>query len=182
MNEKIIDESIENYRKKMGNITILIIAHRLSTIKNADKIVVIKNGVLTEIGDHQTLLMTYPNGIYSGFVSKQASSEEESPVVDEAEEVEEEAPAGGIKRAKTRTKSIKGADGKIQLIKESLNPEEVTKLEIADDADEEQEKKNKEVLEKLNAERSIGKRLLDMNEPKILILFGCLGSIVVGGT
>jgi len=52
MNEKIIDESIENYRKKMGNITILIIAHRLSTIKNADKIVVIKNGVLTEIGDH----------------------------------------------------------------------------------------------------------------------------------
>jgi len=68
------------------------------------------------------------------------------------------------------------------LIKESLNPEEVTKLEIADDADEEQEKKNKEVVEKLNAERSISKRLLDMNEPKILILIGCLGSIIIGGT
>jgi len=70
MNEKIIDESIENHRKKMGNITILVIAHRLSTIRNADKIVVIKNGELTEIGDHQSILMTYPNGIYSGFVSK----------------------------------------------------------------------------------------------------------------
>jgi len=82
MNEKIIDESIENYRKKMGNITILVIAHRLSTIRNADKIVVIKNGVLTEIGDHNTLLMSYPNGIYSGFVSKQASGEEEGPKVE----------------------------------------------------------------------------------------------------
>ena len=83
MNEKIIDESIENYRKKMGNITILVIAHRLSTIRNADKIVVIKNGVLTEVGDHNTLLMTYPNGIYSGFVAKQASSEEEAPKEEE---------------------------------------------------------------------------------------------------
>jgi len=157
MNEKIIDESIEAYRKKMGNITILVIAHRLSTIRNADKIVVIKNGVLTEMGDHNALLMTYPNGIYAGFVAKQASGEEEAPPVEEeVEEVQEEATTGGVKRrATTRTKSIKGADGKVQLIKEALDPEEVTKLEIADDADEDQEKQNQEAVAAINAKRSI---------------------------
>ena len=39
-------------------------------IKDADKIVVIKNGVLEEMGNHQTLLETYPDGIYSNFCKK----------------------------------------------------------------------------------------------------------------
>lgn len=70
-NEMAINDAIEQYRKQHGNITILVIAHRLSTIRNADKIVVIKNGVLTEQGNHETLLRDYPDGIYSGFVQKQ---------------------------------------------------------------------------------------------------------------
>lgn len=88
MNEKAIDDAIAKYRKDQGNITILVIAHRLSTIRDADKIVVIKNGVLTEIGNHNTLLMDYPDGIYSGFVQKQASGEaenEQQPEVDAEE-------------------------------------------------------------------------------------------------
>ena len=36
--------------------TTLVIAHRLSTIKNADKIVVLKNGTIAEMGTHQELL------------------------------------------------------------------------------------------------------------------------------
>ena len=55
-NEKIIDDSIKRYRAKQGDITILVIAHRLSTIRDADKIVVIKNGVLAEEGNHEGLL------------------------------------------------------------------------------------------------------------------------------
>lgn len=44
----------------MGNITVLVIAHRLSSIRNSDKIIVIKNGVLTEVGNHDELLQNYP--------------------------------------------------------------------------------------------------------------------------
>ena len=47
----------------MQNRTSLIIAHRLSTIRDADRIVVLKNGVIAEAGDHDTLLRQ--NGAYA---------------------------------------------------------------------------------------------------------------------
>ena len=53
-----------------GNITIIVIAHRLSTIRDADKIVVLKNGILTEIGNHESLLKDYPDGVYLNFCKK----------------------------------------------------------------------------------------------------------------
>jgi ABC-type multidrug transport system fused ATPase/permease subunit len=59
----------------VGGITIIVIAHRLSTIKDADKIVVIKDGVKSEVGNHDTLMSQYPDGIYAGFCAKQASAE-----------------------------------------------------------------------------------------------------------
>ena len=40
----------------MKNRTSLIIAHRLSTIRDADMIVVIKDGVVSEAGNHEELL------------------------------------------------------------------------------------------------------------------------------
>ena len=74
VNEKIVNDAIESYRKAMGNITVLVIAHRLSSIRDADSIVVIKNGVKTEVGNHDQLLQNYPEGIYAGFVKMQSSS------------------------------------------------------------------------------------------------------------
>jgi ABC-type multidrug transport system fused ATPase/permease subunit len=56
INEKIIQNAIDNYRKTTGDITILVIAHRLSTIRDADEIVVLKAGELTEVGTHEQLL------------------------------------------------------------------------------------------------------------------------------
>ena len=51
--EKLIQKAMD---KLMENKTSFIIAHRLSTIKNADKIIVIKNGEIIESGNHEELL------------------------------------------------------------------------------------------------------------------------------
>lgn len=51
--EHYIQESLDHFSK---NRTTLVIAHRLSTIKNADLILVIENGKITEMGTHQQLL------------------------------------------------------------------------------------------------------------------------------
>ncbi len=49
--------------------TSFVIAHRLSTIKNADKIIVMKDGNIVEIGNHDTLLAQ--NGIYTELYNSQ---------------------------------------------------------------------------------------------------------------
>ena len=74
MNEKAIQDAIDNYRTKIGNITTIVIAHRLTTIKDADKIIVMKNGELVESGSHDALLKQYPEGVYAGFCKKQESA------------------------------------------------------------------------------------------------------------
>lgn len=51
--ELLIQDSLE----KMMNIgTMLIVAHRLSTVQHADKIIVLRKGVIIEEGNHQDLL------------------------------------------------------------------------------------------------------------------------------
>lgn len=74
MNEKAIQDAIDNYKKQIGNITTIVIAHRLTTIRDADKIVVLKNGELVEMGNHEALLQQYPDGVYAGFCKKQESA------------------------------------------------------------------------------------------------------------
>ena len=58
--EAIVQKALENLIKGR---TVFVIAHRLSTIKNADKIAVINEGQLIEMGTHHEL-MQIPNGQY----------------------------------------------------------------------------------------------------------------------
>lgn len=58
--EAIVQKALDNL---MQNKTVFVIAHRLSTIKNADKIAVINEGELVELGTHDELLCR-ENGFY----------------------------------------------------------------------------------------------------------------------
>nr|WP_315034221.1 peptidase domain-containing ABC transporter [uncultured Chryseobacterium sp.] len=52
-NERIIHENLQSFFKGK---TVVIIAHRLSTVKNANQIIVLKNGGMVEQGNHQLLI------------------------------------------------------------------------------------------------------------------------------
>ena len=51
--EVLIQKGME---KLMENRTCFVIAHRLSTIRDADLILVMKDGDIVEVGDHQELM------------------------------------------------------------------------------------------------------------------------------
>jgi ATP-binding cassette subfamily B protein len=51
--ETIIQASLE---KMMALSTMIIVAHRLSTIQHSDRIIVMQQGVIKEMGKHQDLL------------------------------------------------------------------------------------------------------------------------------
>jgi subfamily B ATP-binding cassette protein MsbA len=55
---------IEALERLMQGRTVITIAHRLSTLRNADKIIVIKDGVVVEDGTHEQLLSL--GGVYAG--------------------------------------------------------------------------------------------------------------------
>jgi ABC-type multidrug transport system fused ATPase/permease subunit len=57
--EQLVQEALENLMKGR---TSFVIAHRLSTIRNADKIVVIDKGIVSESGTHSELMAH--NGLY----------------------------------------------------------------------------------------------------------------------
>lgn len=49
---------------------VIVIAHRLSTIRQADRIIFLEDGVVRDVGDHETL-MADPDGAYRHFVELQ---------------------------------------------------------------------------------------------------------------
>ena len=60
------------FDKLMKGRTIFIVAHRLSTIRNADVILVLKDGKIIEQGNHEELLKK--NGFYSELYNSQWNS------------------------------------------------------------------------------------------------------------
>ncbi|MAN25769.1 peptidase domain-containing ABC transporter [Mesonia sp.] len=65
-NEKVI---MRNLNKFFKGRTVIVVAHRLSTVKNADQIVVLDNGRISELGNHEQL--TEKKGKYFNLVKNQ---------------------------------------------------------------------------------------------------------------
>ena len=71
--EAIVQKALDNL---IQNKTVFVIAHRLSTIKNADRIAVINEGELAELGTHDEL-MTIENGKYKNLYEMQFANQED---------------------------------------------------------------------------------------------------------
>ena len=69
-NERQVQAALEQLQQ--GRTT-LVIAHRLSTIQEADRIVVLEEGRILDVGSHQELLMREP--AYKKMVDLQFGSE-----------------------------------------------------------------------------------------------------------
>ena len=70
--EAIVQKAIDNL---MQDKTVFVIAHRLSTVRNADKIAVINEGQLVELGNHDEL-MSIENGQYKALYDMQFKKQE----------------------------------------------------------------------------------------------------------
>ena len=70
--EAIVQKAMDNLMKDR---TVFIIAHRLSTIKNADRIAVINEGELVELGTHEEL-MNIQDGQYKALYDMQFKRQE----------------------------------------------------------------------------------------------------------
>ncbi|HEY8463789.1 MAG TPA: ABC transporter ATP-binding protein [Bacillota bacterium] len=70
--ELLVQEALQ---RLMKNRTTFVIAHRLSTIRNADRILVMNNGRIVEMGSHEELLKK--GGLYRALYKKQFSDKED---------------------------------------------------------------------------------------------------------
>ena len=70
--EAIVQKALDNL---IENKTVFVIAHRLSTIQNANRIAVINEGNLSEIGTHEEL-MNIPDGQYKTLYNMQFKNQE----------------------------------------------------------------------------------------------------------
>lgn len=69
-NEDKLKDAIESLTKDK---TVIMIAHRLKTIRNADQILVLKDGEIIEIGNHEELIKN--NGLYSDLINAKSKAE-----------------------------------------------------------------------------------------------------------
>ncbi len=70
--EHIVQQSLE---RLMFGRTTLVVAHRLSTIRHADRILIVKGGVIADSGTHDELISR--NSFYKSLYNKQLLQEEE---------------------------------------------------------------------------------------------------------
>ena len=74
--ERLVQQAID---RLMQGRTVVVIAHRLSTIRHADRIVVLDNGSITQVGTHGTLLEQ--GGLYAELYHMQFEAQSAHPLM-----------------------------------------------------------------------------------------------------
>jgi len=76
--DTITENSVQQALDRLGEQrTVLVIAHRLGTIRNADNIIVLKDGLVAEQGNHNDLMKR--NGTYAEMLNMQLHSTSDRP-------------------------------------------------------------------------------------------------------
>ena len=139
----------EAFDKLMNGRTSIVVAHRLSTIRNADRIIVMKNGGIVEQGTHEELLEK--GGFYSELFNAQYAAQIQlakeaavRAVVEKAERAEREAKARAeLEAQEARERAAREAR------EAELAAQEAAELAAAEAA----EREAAEAAERLAAER-----------------------------
>ncbi|KAK0596317.1 hypothetical protein LWI29_014603 [Acer saccharum] len=69
--EKHVQDAL---RKVSKRTTTIVVAHRLSTIREANMIVVVREGTVVEYGSHDKLLASHMNGVYANLVRSETEA------------------------------------------------------------------------------------------------------------
>jgi ATP-binding cassette subfamily B (MDR/TAP) protein 1 len=149
--EKKVQEAFNELQKQNG-MTVIAIAHRLSTIKNAEKIIVLHDGVLKEEGNDQELRAK--NTIYANLCRLQEGVAEE----EELKRVDSFGKKDSVRKTSTLRKLSEGKPEEKKLSKE------------------EEEAKTKETALKMKEYKSrIWKASMEYKVPFIIsMILGCV--------
>jgi ATP-binding cassette subfamily B (MDR/TAP) protein 1 len=189
-NEEEVQDAIDNLKNGDHGITTIVIAHRLATIRYSDKIIVLKDGKVAEEGNHEYLLKTFPEGVYSTLVSKQEQLDEEYDRENQDsfkgsyEEDSDNGDTSEIEKESMKVSKVVKSKKRRRLTSKkhtSFAEELKNKKEQADQIDEES-KNEKEELYKSIAKRGYFKRLMKYNRPYWLIAIGLVVSAIQGMT
>ena len=105
--ESVIQRSLDKIR---AGRTTIIVAHRLSTVKKADRIYVVKDGCVAEVGTHEELMEEkglYYNLVLSQLTSHNEDDYEEEPQSPSCDTTDDEPVISGIKMVDLATNKIK---------------------------------------------------------------------------
>ncbi|KAH9186558.1 hypothetical protein AeNC1_011463, partial [Aphanomyces euteiches] len=102
--ERVVQDALNNLMTQTS-MTTIVIAHRLSTVRSADKIAVLVQGAVVEMGTHD-MLMAIPDGHYRTMVELQSGNAGDDDPVDV------EGPVAPKKQVQAAIiKQIPGLDG-----------------------------------------------------------------------
>jgi ATP-binding cassette subfamily B (MDR/TAP) protein 1 len=172
--ERVVQQSIDALAQSKAQTTI-IIAHRLSTIRNADKICVINQGQIVEVGKHDELIAK--NGQYADLVRLQMTAMESTDAGETNEEDEilresaEDERKNDEHHARSRTVSGERRLSRANSLQDEMEAGAVPSVKKEEETNELSKEDSSKVSRQI--------RELILQYP-VLLVVGCVGAAIFG--